>query len=115
MNDCLFCKMASGEITPDAVVHRDDEVLAFRDISPQAPVHILVIPRVHIEHAHALGDAHSDLLAKLFAVARRIAEQEGIAGTGYRLVLNCNEDAGQTVYHLHMHLLGGRRMDWPPG
>jgi len=114
MKDCLFCKMAAGEIKPD-LVHQDDEVLAFRDINPQAPVHVLVIPRKHIENAHAL-DGHQDaLLGHLFAAARTVAEIEGVAETGYRMVFNCNEDGGQTVGHLHLHVLGGRRLGWPPG
>jgi histidine triad (HIT) family protein len=113
--NCLFCKMASGEVVPDVLIHKDETVMAFRDISPQAPVHALIIPRKHISGTNSLGEGHAALLSHMFAVAREIAEDEGIAETGYRLVLNCNEDGGQSVAHLHMHLLGGRRMQWPPG
>ena len=111
--DCLFCKIVAGEIPSDCV-HEDDEIIAFRDISPQAPSHVLVIPRRHIPDFHALTDADSDLLARLFGVTRRIAENEGIEN-GYRVVTNVGPDAGQSVFHLHFHLLGGRRMTWPPG
>ncbi len=114
MKDCLFCKMVSGELKPD-IVHEDEHVLAFRDISPQAPTHVLIIPRKHIASSNSLEAGHAGILSAMFQAARRIADFEGIAGTGYRLVFNCNEDAGQTVFHIHMHLLGGRRMAWPPG
>ena len=111
--DCLFCKIVSGEIPSDRV-HEDDEIIAFRDISPQAPTHVLVIPRRHIPDVHALTDADGDLLARLFGVTRQLAEGEGIEN-GYRVVTNVGPDAGQSVFHLHFHLLGGRRMTWPPG
>lgn len=111
---CLFCKMVAGEIEPD-IVHQDDEVIAIRDINPQAPVHVLVIPREHIATLNDLTDAHGDLLARMFMVARAVATSEGIAERGYRAVFNCNAGAGQTVFHLHLHVLGGRPLDWPPG
>ena len=112
MSDCLFCKMAAGEIKPD-VVYEDDKVLAFRDINPQAPVHILIIPKLHVETLNALGD--SELGGLLLQTAVKLAAQEGISETGYRTVFNCNSQGGQEVYHLHLHLLGGRKMTWPPG
>ncbi len=112
MSDCLFCKMAAGEIKPDTV-YEDDTVLAFRDINPQAPVHILIIPKAHIETMNALDD--SGLAGKLLQTAAKLAEQEGIAEEGYRTVINCNRHGGQEVFHLHLHLLGGRQMTWPPG
>lgn len=114
VNDCLFCKMALGEIRPD-VVYEDEHVLAFRDINPQAPVHILVIPRVHISTINELEDDHAELVGRLYLTAKRVAEAEGLAGRGYRTVMNCNREAGQTVYHLHLHVLAGRAMHWPPG
>lgn len=112
MTDCLFCKMVEGVIKPD-VVHEDDNVFAFRDINPQAPVHILIIPKRHIGTLNSLDD---DVLAgQLLQTAIKLAEQEGIAEEGYRTVFNCNKKGGQEVYHLHLHLLGGRQMTWPPG
>jgi Diadenosine tetraphosphate (Ap4A) hydrolase and other HIT family hydrolases len=113
MSACLFCRIVAGEI-PAKVVHEDDEVLAFRDISPQAPVHILLIPKRHIA---SVGDAtveDAPILGTLLLVAKKIAENEGIA-SGYRLVTNRGAEAGQSVFHLHVHLLGGRPMGWPPG
>jgi len=113
MTECLFCKIVAGEIPSDQV-HADDEVIAFRDIAPRAPTHVLVIPRRHISDAHALTDADGDLLAKLFGVVRSVADQAGLE-KGYRVVTNVGPDSGQTVFHLHLHLLGGRAMAWPPG
>lgn len=112
--DCLFCKMASGQIKPD-VVFEDDRVLAFRDIAPQAPVHVLLIPKRHVVNLDDLGDDDAALAGHLLLTARRLARELGIAGDGFRLVNNCNRNGGQTVYHLHFHLLGGRPMSWPPG
>jgi len=112
MSDCLFCKMAAGEIKPD-IVYQDESVLAFRDISPQAPVHILIIPKKHVATLNELDD--SELAGKLLTTAIKIAKQEGLADDGYRTVFNCNEKGGQEVFHLHLHLLGGRQMQWPPG
>lgn len=112
MSDCLFCRIVEGKIPAD-VVHRDADVVAFRDIAPKAPVHILLIPVRHVESVHDAGDA--GLLGRLLTVATGLAEREGIAETGYRLVCNHGADAGQSVFHLHVHLLGGRPMGWPPG
>lgn len=111
--DCLFCRIVADEIPSDRV-HTDDEVIAFRDIAPRAPTHVLVIPRRHIPNAQALTDADGALVARLFGVMRQIADEAGL-GTGYRVVTNVGADAGQSVPHLHFHLLGGRAMAWPPG
>lgn len=111
--DCLFCRMASGEI-PVPKVHEDDLVFAIRDINPQAPTHVLVMPLAHIKSVAALTEADAPLLSRLFSVAAKIAEQDGLDG-GWRLVSNVGPDAGQSVPHLHVHLLGGRPMHWPPG
>jgi histidine triad (HIT) family protein len=112
MTNCLFCKMVSGEIKPDTVFE-DDNILAFRDINPQAPVHILVIPKRHIATLNDLDDAV--LSGQLLKAAVTLAKQEGLSEDGYRTVFNCNKNGGQAVYHLHLHLLGGRQMAWPPG
>ncbi|MGB5259894.1 MAG: histidine triad nucleotide-binding protein [Gammaproteobacteria bacterium] len=114
MTDCLFCKMVAGEIQPD-VVFEDDEVLAFRDVNPQAPIHVLVIPKAHIATTNDLHEENAHLVGKLYLAAKQIAADEGIAEPGYRTVINCNPGAGQSVYHIHLHLLGGRPMTWPPG
>lgn len=114
MSDCLFCKIASGDIQGD-IVHQDDEILAFRDINPQAPTHILIIPKKHIATVNDLAEEDQQLIGKLFSDAKALAKQEGLSERGYRLVMNCNADAGQTVFHIHLHLLGGRTMKWPPG
>ena len=114
MSDCLFCKMVSGEIQPD-VVYEDDDVLAFRDVNPQAPTHVLVIPKVHIATTNDLDRENIAIVGQLYLVAQQIAGDEGIAEPGYRMVMNCNPEAGQSVYHIHLHLLGGRPMHWPPG
>jgi histidine triad (HIT) family protein len=111
--DCLFCRIVAGEIPSDRV-HEDDEVIAFRDIAPRAPTHVLVVPRRHIADAHSLTDADGGLLAHLFGVVRQVADQAGLAN-GYRVVTNVGPESGQTVFHLHFHLLGGRPMAWPPG
>ncbi len=112
MTECLFCKMVAGVIKPD-VVFEDENVLAFRDINPQAPIHILIIPKRHIENLNELDDAL--LAGQLLQTAATLAKREGISETGYRTVFNCNRQGGQEVYHLHLHLLGGRQMLWPPG
>ena len=114
MSDCLFCKMVAGEIKPD-VVYEDDAVMAFRDVNPQAPLHVLVIPRVHIATTNDLTAENADIVGKLYLAAKQIAADEGVAEPGYRMVMNCNPGAGQSVYHIHLHLLGGRAMAWPPG
>jgi len=113
-DDCLFCKILAGDIPAD-VVHESDEVLAFRDINPQAPVHILIIPRRHIPTINELEDGDRELVGNLFVAARAIAADEGLAEAGYRVVMNCQEGAGQSVFHIHLHLLGGRGLLWPPG
>lgn len=114
MTDCIFCKMASGEITPDTI-YEDDDVLAFRDLHPQAPTHVLVIPKRHVSTLNDLDADSAGLAGKLLLAAAKVADREGIAGQGYRTVINCNTAGGQTVFHLHLHLLGGRPMHWPPG
>jgi histidine triad (HIT) family protein len=111
--DCLFCRIVAGKV-PSERVHEDDEVIAFRDIAPRAPTHVLVIPRRHIPDAHALTDTDGPILARLFSVMRAIADEAGL-GNGYRVVTNIGPEAGQSVQHLHFHLLGGRTMSWPPG
>jgi histidine triad (HIT) family protein len=112
MTNCLFCKMVGGAIKPDTVFE-DDNVLAFRDINPQAPVHILIIPKRHIATLNDLDDP--EVSAQLLKTAVDLAKQEGLSEEGYRTVFNCNKHGGQAVYHLHLHLLGGRQMSWPPG
>ena len=114
MTDCLFCRIAAGQI-PAQIVFEDDAVVAFRDIHPQAPTHILVIPRQHITTLNDLEGSHADLVGRLVLTGQRLARAEGIADSGYRVLMNCNDDGGQTVYHIHLHLLGGRGMRWPPG
>ncbi|PQJ95702.1 histidine triad nucleotide-binding protein [Chromatium okenii] len=114
MSSTLFSKIASGEIPAD-ILYQDAEVVAFRDVSPQAPVHFLVIPRQPIPTLNAVQPEEATLLGKLFLVAAQVAAQEGIAESGYRTVVNCNAAAGQTVFHLHLHVLGGRPLNWPPG
>ena len=114
MSDCLFCKMVSGEIKPDTVMETED-VLAFRDISPQAPTHILIIPKKHISTINDITDEDTEVMGKLYQVAKDVAAQEGLSEPGYRTVMNCNSDGGQAVYHIHLHLLGGRQLGWPPG
>ena len=111
--DCLFCRIVAGEIPSDRV-HEDDDLIAFRDIAPRAPTHVLVIPRRHIPDAHALTESDGDLLAKLFTAVRQVADAAGLQN-GYRVVTNVGPESGQTVFHLHLHLLGGRPMAWPPG
>lgn len=112
--DCLFCKIVAGEI-PSTMVHGDDLVVAIRDIAPRAPTHILVMPREHIPSAVDLTEDHGPLLGRLFAVAADLAREEGIVDRGYRLTINVGRGAGQSVPHLHLHLMGGRAFGWPPG
>lgn len=111
--ECLFCRIVRGEL-PAKVMSENDEAMALRDVNPQAPVHFLVIPKAHIRH---LTDAAGDpgLIGRLLAFAAQLAQQEGIDGSGYRAVINTNMDGGQSVYHLHIHVLGGRALKWPPG
>lgn len=113
-SDCLFCKMLAGEVPAD-IVYESDTAFAFRDINPQAPTHVLIIPRQHIATINAIEDGDQEIVGSLFSAAREIAANEGFAEDGYRVVMNCNEAAGQTVFHLHLHLLGGRELEWPPG
>jgi histidine triad (HIT) family protein len=112
--ECLFCRIAAGDI-PSTTVHTDDTVVAFHDIAPRAPTHILVIPRTHIRSVAELTDADAPVVGHLFAVAAEIARQQGIAEAGYRVVTNVGRGGGQTVDHLHLHVMGGRSMTWPPG
>ena len=113
MSNCLFCSIANGTI-PSNKVSEDDRILAFRDISPEAPVHIVIIPKQHISNILEI-DYSDNLGQKMLEVAAKIAKDEGIAESGFRIVNNCNADGGQTVFHLHFHLLGGRNLQWPPG
>jgi histidine triad (HIT) family protein len=113
-SDCLFCKIVAGEIPAD-IIFESDDTIAFRDINLQAPTHALIVPRRHVATINDLEDGDQTLLGNLFLAARKIAADEGIADAGYRVVMNCNEAAGQTVFHLHLHILGGRQLGWPPG
>ena len=112
--NCLFCKIIENKI-PSKKVYEDEEVFAFEDISPQSPVHILIIPKKHIATSLDLKNEDNELIGRLYQVANKIAKDRGVADKGFRLVMNCNSDAGQTVFHLHLHLLAGRPMHWPPG
>lgn len=112
--DCLFCKILSGDIPAD-VIYESDTAIAFRDINPKAPTHVLVIPRKHIATINDIGDEDEGIVGSLYSAAKDIAVAEGISEVGYRAVMNCNEAAGQTVFHIHLHLLGGRDLGWPPG
>lgn len=113
-SECIFCRIAAGEMDAD-IVHEDDQVLAFRDINPQAPTHILVIPREHVARVGDLEERHTDLVGRLFLAAAELAAEDGVDETGYRLVMNTGAGAGQSVFHIHLHLLGGRPLSWPPG
>ena len=112
MESCLFCRIVNKEI-PSTVVFEDDDLLAFNDISPRAPVHILIIPKIHLRSTDDISPDNKEIAGKLVAAAAALAKEKGLEG--YRLVFNCNESAGQTVFHLHLHLLGGRDFSWPPG
>lgn len=114
MADCLFCAIAGGQIKAN-LVYQDDAVLAFTDIAPKAPVHILIIPRKHVASVLDLDASDGAVVGQIFQVAAQLARQHGIAESGFRVVANSGADAGQSVFHLHYHLLGGRRMSWPPG
>ncbi len=114
MADCLFCGIAGGEIPAD-VVYRDESVLAFRDIDPKAPVHLLIIPRRHIASVAELGEDDGATVGHAMTVARRLAQENGVSESGFRLVVNTGPDAAQSVHHIHLHLLGGRALGWPPG
>ena len=114
MSDCLFCRIIAGDI-PAAIVHQDDHVVAFKDITPQAPTHVLIVPRRHIATLNDLTADDDGLVGEMVRTAAGIAKANGHADRGYRTVFNTNADAGQTVFHVHLHLLGGRKMTWPPG
>ena len=114
VEDCLFCKIFAREI-PAKEVFRDEEIVAFEDIRPVAPTHLLVIPKEHIPSVHDLTSSHGPMLARMFEVANRIADERKVDRDGYRIVFNKGPQAGQSVYHVHLHLLGGRAMGWPPG
>ena len=113
-DECIFCRIVAGEI-PAEVIHQDEELLAFRDINAQAPTHILLIPREHVSSVAELGASQESLAGRLLLGARSVAESEGLVASGYRLVVNHGADGGQSVGHLHLHLLGGRPLGWPPG
>ncbi len=113
-SDCLFCNIVAGDIPAD-VIYESDTAIAFRDINPQAPTHVVIIPRQHVSTINDIDDEHEPIVGSLFSAAKAIAAQEGIADDGYRVVMNCNKAAGQSVFHVHLHLLGGRIMNWPPG
>ena len=112
--NCLFCKIVNGEIPAD-IVYESETALAFRDINPKAPTHVLVIPRKHISTINDIGTEDEAIVGSLYTAAREIAAEEGIAEDGFRAVMNCNEAAGQSVFHIHLHVMGGRIMSWPPG
>lgn len=112
--DCVFCKIVRKEIA-SGIIFEDDKIMAFEDSNPQGPVHLLIIPKHHIEKASDLTEANASLIGELILTAKRLACRQGISESGYRIVLNCGKDAGQEVLHLHLHLLGGRSFAWPPG
>lgn len=112
--NCLFCKIVAGDIDAETIYENDD-VIAFRDINPQAPTHALIVPRRHIASINELRENDAEIVGKLYLAAKEIARQEGFAEPGYRVTMNCNAAAGQTVFHIHLHLLGGRNFSWPPG
>lgn len=114
MEDCLFCKIASGETDTD-FVYSDDQVVVFEDINPQAPVHLLIVPKKHIADLNSLEKKDGEIIFHVYQVAKKLAADKEIADSGYRIVSNCGDDGGQTVYHIHFHLLGGRSLQWPPG
>ena len=114
MSDCVFCRIAAHEV-PATIIHEDEHCVVFRDIEPQAPIHLLVIPRKHIISLNDDLKDEKELLGHLLAVAGRMAKEQGVDGTGFRTVINTNAEAGQSVFHLHIHILGGRRFRWPPG
>lgn len=114
MTDCLFCKIAQKDLDAD-IVYEDDVVVAFKDINPQAPVHSLIIPRKHLSTLNDVEESDRELMGHIIKTASRLAREQGIEKSGYRLVANCQEGAGQTVFHIHFHLLGGRNLGWPPG
>ena len=114
MSDCIFCKIIGGEI-PSNAIYEDDNVFAFEDLNPQAPLHVLIIPKQHIATINDLDKDNADVIGKLYLAAKKIAADAGYSDDGYRVVMNCGESAGQTVFHIHLHLLAGRSLSWPPG
>ena len=114
MSDCIFCKIGSGEIPVDKL-YEDGSIVGFRDIQPEAPTHVVVIPKKHIATMNDATKSDSQVLSNMLLASQKIAKNEGLAEGGYRIVINCNRDGGQAVFHLHAHVLGGRRMSWPPG
>lgn len=114
MSDCIFCKIVNKEL-PAEIAYEDDKVLAFKDLSPQAPTHLLIIPKKHISTMNDIQEEDAALVGHIKLTAAKLAKDLGFAEAGYRVVMNCNEDGGQTVYHIHLHLLAGRSLAWPPG
>lgn len=114
MTDCIFCKIAAGEI-PANIVHQNDHVIVFKDLTPQAPVHLLAIPRKHISTINDLQEGDANVMGQLFLAAKTAAAEAGLSDAGFRTVMNCGEGAGQSVFHVHLHILGGRALTWPPG
>jgi len=114
MGECIFCKIVNRQI-PSEIVYEDEHVCAFKDINPTAPVHILVVPKQHIESLNHVDDSHKELIGHVFVVAKELSDKFGVKEKGFRVVVNCGEDGGQTVNHLHFHLLGGRKFSWPAG
>lgn len=114
MAECLFCRIAAGDV-PAAIVHRDEHMIAFKDINPQAPMHVLIVPRRHVASLDELAESDDQLVGEMVRRAAAIAREHGHADGGYRTVFNTNANAGQTVFHIHLHVLGGRAMTWPPG
>lgn len=114
MENCIFCSIIEGKIPCDKV-YEDEEVIAFKDINPEAPVHVLIIPKIHISSVNDLQENHKSLIGSIYITARKIAKDLGVESSGYRIVNNCGKDGGQTVQHIHFHLLGGRSLNWPPG
>ena len=114
MSECLFCKIRDGEI-PGDIVYENEHVLAFNDINPIAPTHILIIPKEHISTLNDIEEKHTQTMGEMFLAAKKIASDKGISESGYRVVFNCNQDGQQTVFHIHLHLIAGRQMTWPPG
>lgn len=114
MAECIFCKIANGEIKSD-IVYQSESFVGFRDTQPQAPTHILVVPRNHVATFNDVKETDSELLSGLLLACRQLAESESLTEKGYRIVINCNKDGGQSIFHLHAHLLGGRKLSWPPG
>ena len=114
MADCLFCRIVAGTI-PATLVHQDEHLVAFRDINPQAPMHVLIVPRRHVASLNELTESDDQIVGEMVRRAAAIARSSGFADRGYRTVFNCNAEAGQTVFHIHLHVLGGRPLTWPPG